>query len=100
MAREQGADARHALAGAILPLADAHGAFIGIAQRNGFVIRVEGKRNAAARPIGPGSGRQGTSGAGAAHNFAPLGFGPFPGFGGFVVHRGFSCLQSNGMLHP
>src|SRR5260370_26971372 len=52
-ALHQRPQARHALAIAILPLADAHRARIGVAQRDRLVIGVEGERHGAARPIGP-----------------------------------------------
>ena len=76
---QQRADARHRLAVAVLALADAHRAFVAVAQRDGFVVGVEADRHRAARAVRPGLRLQAAAGAGAADDAAPGGFRPLPG---------------------
>jgi len=78
-ALEQPADAGHGGAAAVLALADAHRALIGVAQRYGLVVGVEGDGEGAAGAAGPGGGGEAASGAGAADDAAPGGFAPLPG---------------------
>ncbi len=80
LAREQAADARDRLAGAVLALADAHRAFVGVAQRDRLVIGIEAQRHGAAGAVRPGGGAQAAAGAGAADDAAPGRFGPLPRF--------------------
>ena len=99
LALQQLADARHGLAVAVLALADAHRAFVGVAQRDRLVIRVEADRHRAARAVRPGLRLQAASGAGTADDAPPGGLGPLPGlaFGvsGLIVHRAPLLLGSH-----
>ena len=76
--RQKRADARHALARAVLALADPHRAGIAVAQRDGFVIRVERQRHGAASAIGPMGWLEAAARPGAFDHAAPGRLGPFP----------------------
>jgi hypothetical protein len=92
LALEQAADARHRLAVAVLPLADAHRAFIGVTQRDGVVVGIEGNRHGAARTIGPCGGRQAAAGPRPADDAAPRAFLPLPGCALGMGRCGHVCL--------
>src|SRR5271156_4979676 len=76
---EHGADARHGAARPVLALADAHRAFVAIAQRAGFMVAIERQGDRAARALRPGSRRQTAPGAGAADDALPGRLAPLPG---------------------
>ena len=77
---EQREDAWHGAAIAVLALADAHRAFVGVAERDGVVISVERDRHGAACAAGPGAGGKAAAGAGSTDDASPCGFRPLPGF--------------------
>jgi hypothetical protein len=72
-------DPRHAAAGAVMPLADHHGAFLRVAQGNGVVIGVEGQSDGAAGALGPSIRFEAPAGPGASDDAPPRGLRPLPG---------------------
>ena len=78
---------RHAGARAVLALAELARRALGPAQGLRLVVGVEGQRNRAARPAGPGRRLERPAGPHLLHDRPPVGLLPFPGFR-LVRHAG------------
>src|SRR5262249_57065276 len=101
LALQQLADARHGLAVAVLALADAHRAFVAVAQRDRLMVGIEADRHGAARAIRPRLRLQTAAGAGPVDDAAPLRLGPLPGLllrRGMVVHEERSACIGGRMV--